>query len=213
MALRYTRREEVANALTHGIGAVISLVGAIVLIFFASMSGSTLEVIAVTIYGTTMLFMYVSSTLVHSLKDGRLKDIFLYFDHASIYLFIAGTYTPFLLIVLQDRIGLFFFFLIWGIAILGSVLKMIFIKKFVLLSTLIYLFLGWFVLFIWKPLAMELETTGLVLLIIGGLFYTFGTIFFLWRGFPYHHAVWHLFVVIGSIFHFFAILFYVVLVG
>ncbi|GEL76047.1 hemolysin III [Tenuibacillus multivorans] len=211
MSYQYTRKEEAVNALTHALGAVLSIAGLVILIIYSSIHGNAWHVVSVTVYGTSMLLMYLSSTIVHSLKDGRAKDIFLYIDHSSIYLFIAGTYTPILLVLLRGSVGWVLFGVIWGVAILGILFKIIFVKRFMIVSTLLYILLGWFIVFAWDPLAQEMELRGLIYLIIGGILYSVGSIFYMWRGFPYHHAVWHLFVVAGSAFHFFAILFYVVL--
>lgn len=211
MTHEFTRKEEAVNAFTHGLGALLSIAGLVVLIVFASINGNAWHVVSVTIYGSTMLLMYLSSTIVHALKDGRAKDIFLFFDHSSIYLFIAGTYTPILLVLLRGPIGWTLFGVIWGVAVLGIIFKIFFVKRFMVVSTLIYILLGWFIVFVWDPLTAEMELRGLIYLVIGGIFYSVGSIFYMWRGFPYHHAVWHLFVIAGSAFHFFAILFYIVL--
>ncbi len=211
MAYEFTRKEEVVNAFTHGLGALLSIAGLVILIIFSSIHGTVWHVVSVTVYGVTMLIMYLSSTIVHALKDGRAKDIFLFIDHSSIYLFIAGTYTPILLVLLRGPIGWTLFGVIWGVSILGIIFKIFFVKRFMVVSTLIYIFLGWFIVFVWNPLAQEMAVRGLIFLVIGGILYSVGSIFYMWRGFPYHHAVWHLFVVAGSAFHFFAILFYIVL--
>ncbi|SER00073.1 hemolysin III [Piscibacillus halophilus] len=211
MAYEFTRKEEAVNAFTHGLGALLSIAGLVILIIFSSIHGTVWHVVSVTVYGVTMLIMYLSSTIVHALKDGRAKDIFLFIDHSSIYLFIAGTYTPILLVLLRGPIGWTLFGVIWGVSILGIIFKIFFVKRFMVVSTLIYIFLGWFIVFVWNPLAQEMAVRGLIFLVIGGILYSVGSIFYMWRGFPYHHAVWHLFVVAGSAFHFFAILFYIVL--
>ncbi|MDV2582300.1 PAQR family membrane homeostasis protein TrhA [Alkalibacillus haloalkaliphilus] len=211
MPYAYSRKEEAANAITHGLGALLSIAGLVVLIVFASLNGSPLQVVSVSIYGTTMLMMYLSSTILHSLKPGKAKDIFLFIDHSSIYLFIAGTYTPILLVLLRGPIGWTVLGVVWGVAILGIVFKIFFVHRFMVVSTLLYIVLGWFIVFVWRPLSAEMELTGLIYLIIGGILYSVGSIFYMWRGFPYHHAVWHVFVIGGSAFHFFAILFYIVL--
>jgi hemolysin III len=205
----YTRREEIANAITHGIGTLLSIAGLVILIIFASMEGTAWHVVSFTIFGVTMLLLYTSSTLVHSFPEGKVKDLFETFDHSSIYLFIAGTYTPLLLVSLRSPLGWTMFGIVWGLAIAGVVFKAFFTKKYLVLSTLFYVMMGWLIVFVWHPLQEVLMPGGIQLLIIGGLLYTFGSIFYIWRGFPYHHAVWHLFVVAGSVMHFFAILLYV----
>lgn len=205
----YSRREEVANAITHGIGAFLSIAALALLIVFASLFGTAWHVVSFTIYGVTMLLLYVSSTLVHSFPEGKVKDLFEIFDHASIYLFIAGTYTPFLFIVVRGSLGWTLFGVVWGIAISGVVFKAFFVKKFLFLSTLFYIAMGWLIVLAWNPLVETLATGGIVLLVAGGLLYTVGTVFYVWRGFPFHHAIWHMFVLAGSAAHFFAILLYV----
>jgi hemolysin III len=206
----YTRKEEVVNAITHGLGAALSIAGLVLLIVFASLKGNAWHVVSFTIYGSTMVILYLSSTLVHSFPDGKVKDILDIFDHSSIYLFIAGTYTPYLLTVVKGSLGWTLFGIVWGIAIAGVIFKAYFVKRFLFLSTFIYILMGWLIIFAWKPLVVALPYNGLVLLVIGGVLYTIGTIFYVWRGFPYHHAVWHLFVIAGSICHYFSILLYII---
>lgn len=205
----YTRREEVANAITHGIGTVLSVAALVLLVVFASLKGTAWHVVSFSIYGTTMLLLYLNSTLVHSLKEGKAKDLFEFFDHSSIYLFIAGTYTPFLLVALRGTLGWSLFGVIWGIAVFGVFFKAFFVKKFLFMSTIFYIAMGWLIVLAWNPLSAVVATGGMVLLTVGGVLYTLGTIFYVWRGFPYHHAIWHVFVLAGSVTHFFAILIYV----
>ncbi len=206
----FTKKEEIINAITHGIGALLSIAGLVLLIIFASLNGNPWQIVSVSIFGTTMLIMYLSSTVVHSLPEGKWKDIFQIFDHSSIYLFIAGSYTPFLLVHLRDELGWILFGTVWGIAIVGVIFKIFFVKKFLVLSTLFYVLMGWLITLVWNPLTAIMDGTGMLLLMIGGLFYTLGAIFYIWRGFIYHHAVWHLFVLAGSIFHFFTVFYYVI---
>lgn len=205
----YSRKEEVVNAITHGIGTVLSIAGLVLLIVFASREGTAWHVVSFTIFGVTMLLLYTASTLVHSFPEGKVKDLFETFDHSCIYLFIAGTYTPFLLVTLRSPLGWTMFGIVWGLALAGVTFKAFFTKKFLVLSTLFYVMMGWLIVFMWNPLQELLMPGGLRLLVIGGLLYTLGSVFYIWRGFPYHHAVWHLFVVAGSLMHFFAIFFYV----
>jgi len=206
----FTKKEEIAHAITHGIGALLSIAALVLLIVFSSLNGDAMQVISGIVFGTTMLFMYLSSTIVHSLPEGKWKDVFQIFDHSSIYLFIAGSYTPFLLVPLRGDIGWTLFGVIWGIAIVGIIFKIFFVKKFLILSTLVYILMGWLIIFVWEPLTNLMHGNGITLLVIGGIFYTVGAIFYMWRSFPYHHAVWHLFVIAGSAFHFFAIFYYVI---
>lgn len=205
----YTKREEIANAITHGIGTLLSIAGLTLLIVFASLEGTAWHVVSFTIFGVTMLLLYTTSTLVHSFPEGKVKDLFETFDHSCIYLFIAGTYTPILLVTLRSPLGWTMFGIVWGLAIAGVVFKAFFTKKYLVLSTMFYVMMGWLIVFVWHPLQEVLMPGGIRLLIIGGVLYTLGSVFYIWRGFPHHHAVWHLFVVAGSVMHFFAILLYV----
>ncbi|WP_070119432.1 PAQR family membrane homeostasis protein TrhA [Bacillus marinisedimentorum] len=202
----YTRKEELVNAVTHGVGVLLSIAALVLLIVYASMEGTAWHVVSFTIYGVTMLILYASSTLVHSFPEGKVKDVFEFCDHAAIYLFIAGTYTPLLLVVIRGALGWTLFGIVWGIAIAGVVFKAFFVKKFLFTSTLLYVFMGWIIIFAWGPLVESFSAAGLWLLVAGGITYTVGTVFYVWRGFPYHHAVWHVFVLAGSAVHFFAIL-------
>ena len=206
----FSRREEILHAITHGIGAVLSVVGLVLLIVFASFSGNPWKIVSATIFGTTMLLMYLSSTIVHSLPQGKWKELFLIFDHSSIYLFIAGTYTPFLFVSLKGTIGWVLFGVVWSIALVGIIFKMFFTRKFIILSTLLYIAMGWLIVLAWKPLTAVLPSPGIVLLVIGGIIYTVGAFFYVYKKIPYHHVIWHIFVLFGSAFHFFAIFYYVI---
>jgi len=205
----YTPKEEIANAITHGIGAILSIVAVIVLVVFASSYGTALHVMSFLMYGLTMLLLYVSSTLVHSFPQGKIKDLFEILDHSSIYLFIAGSYTPITLHIIQGSLGWILFGTAWGLAGVGVLFKVFFTKKFLFTSTILYVVMGWIIILAWKPLIANFGGGGLALLLTGGILYTLGSLFYVWRGFIFHHAVWHLFVLAGSTFHFFAIFFYV----
>lgn len=202
----FSRNEEIANAITHGIGFLLSIAALVILIVNAANTGTVWHIVSFSIYGVTMILLYLSSTLVHSFPKGKVKDLFEIFDHAAIYLFIAGTYTPILFITLRGAVGWTLFAIVWSLAIAGVVFKVFFVKKFLYTSTLLYVLMGWIIVFAWKPLIVELPTIGIYFLVLGGALYTIGTIFYMWRSFPFHHAVWHLFVIAGSVFHFFAIL-------
>lgn len=201
----FTKEEEVVNWVTHAIGIVISLAAFIALTVFASIHATTLHVVSFSVFGASMLLLYTSSTLLHALPKGKLKDTFEIMDHASIYFFIAGTYTPFLFIAVQGWLGWALFAFIWSAAIAGSVLKIFFVKKYMFLSTIGYIILGWQIVFIWEPISSVLPSTGLHYLIAGGILYTIGAIFYMWRAFKYHHGVWHLFVLAGTISHVIAV--------
>ncbi|MFC0472298.1 hemolysin III family protein [Halalkalibacter kiskunsagensis] len=205
----FSKGEEIANAITHGIGALLSVVALVLLVVYSSIYGSAWHVVSFTIYGVTMLLLYFSSTMVHAFPKGKVKDLFEIFDHASIYLFIAGSYTPLLFIVVQGTLGWTLFGIVWGIATIGVVFKIFFVKKFLFMSTIFYIAMGWLAIFAIKPIVETLPPAGTALLFVGGICYTVGTIFYVWRGFKFHHAIWHLFVLAGSIFHFFLIMLFV----
>ncbi|MFB7642666.1 PAQR family membrane homeostasis protein TrhA [Peribacillus butanolivorans] len=206
----YTKKEEVVNAITHGVGVLLSIAALVFLIIFSVQKGSAWHVVISVIYGVSMLLLYVSSTLVHSFPAGKTKDLFEIFDHSAIYLFIAGTYTPIMLLVIQGTLGWTLLGIVWGVAVIGVVFKAFFVKKFLFLSTILYIAMGWLIVIAWGPLSASMPSAGIQLLVAGGLLYTFGAVFYVWRGFPYHHAVWHLFVLAGSVAHFFAVLFYII---
>jgi len=204
----YSRKEELANAITHGIGSLLSLAALVLLVVFASLHGTVWHIVSFAIYGITMVLLYLSSTLVHGLPEGKAKQLFEIFDHSAIYLFIAGTYTPILFNVIRGPLGWTLFGVVWGIAVAGIVFKAFFVKRFLYTSTLFYILMGWVIVIAWGPLTENMPARGVALLVIGGVLYTLGTIFYVWRSFPYHHAVWHMFVLAGSVAHFFAVLGY-----
>ena len=207
---QYTNGEEIANSITHGIGMLLSIGGLAVLVGFASIHGNVWHITACSIFGATLILSYASSTLYHSIPLPRAKRILKMIDHSAIYLLIAGTYTPFTLVSLRGPWGWSLFGTIWGIAILGIVLKATVLGKIAGISTAIYLAMGWIVVVAVKPLFNLVESGGLVLLFLGGLAYSAGVIFYAWKQLPYNHAIWHLFVLLGSLSHYFAILLYVI---
>ncbi|MGG0719480.1 hemolysin III family protein [Robertmurraya massiliosenegalensis] len=206
----FTKSEEIANAITHGVGALLSIVALVFLIIQSAIHGNAWHIVSFTLFGSTMLLMYLCSTMLHSLPSGKAKDIFEIFDHSAIYFFIAGTYTPFLFLVIKGWLGWTIFGIVWGLAIGGTVFKSFFAKKFVLYSTLLYVLMGWLIVFAWKPLMNNLPQNAILLLVIGGLLYTLGSVFYVWRGFKYHHTLWHVFVIGGSVAHFFCVFLYLV---
>lgn len=205
----FSKQEEMANSITHGIGALLSISALVILIVYSSLYGNAWHVVSFSIFGGTMFILYMSSTLLHSFPEGRAKDVFEILDHSSIYFFIAGTYTPFLLVVIKGTMGWTLFGIVWGLAVAGTVFKCFFVKKYLVTSTALYVVMGWLIAFAWKPLVNNLSSEGMIYLVIGGALYTLGAIFYVWRGFKYHHAVWHLFVIGGSVAHFFCVLVYV----
>ena len=201
--------EERLNAVTHGIGAVAAAIGLVFLVLLAYEYGSVWHVVSFSIYGATLFLMYLMSTLYHSFRNERVKSLFKIFDHSAIYLLIAGTYTPFALIILHGWLGWTMLGIIWSLALVGIVLTCFYVNRFHKLSTLCYVLMGWLIVICIKPMLERLDTMGMVWLAIGGLFYSVGAIFYLLKRMPYNHAVWHLFVIAGSAFQFFAVLFYV----
>ncbi len=206
----YSVGEEIANSITHGLGALLSAVGLVILIILAAWRGDAWKMVSFIIYGFSLIVLYLSSTFYHSFRSPRLKKIFRVFDHSAIYVLIAGTYTPFLLIILRNTLGWTLFAILWGLALGGIVFKLFFIQKFRILSTVIYLFMGWLGVVAFKQLLASLPTTAIGLLVAGGLSYTVGVIFYAWKKLPYGHAVWHLFVMAGSLFHYLAVLWFLV---
>jgi len=197
------------NSVSHLVGAALALAGTVVLLVFASLDGDVRRIVAYSIYGTTLFLLYLISTLYHGLP-GRAKRVFRILDHQSIYLLIAGTYTPFTLITLDGSVGWSMFLAIWGMAILGLILDTLPRQGVRWLPFIIYLVMGWLALVALEPLLAALPRAGFIWLLAGGLFYTFGTIFFgLDKWYPWMHGVWHLFVLAGSICHYVAILVYV----
>jgi hemolysin III len=207
---QYTLAEEITHAITHGVGLLLSVAGLVVLIVLASLRGDTWHVVSVSVYGATLVLLYSASTFYHALPAPRAKRVFRTLDHAAIYVLIAGTYTPFMLVNLRGGWGWALFGVVWGLAVLGIVLEAVAKQRVRVLSVILYLGLGWLIAIAVKPLVQSVEPGGLVLLVAGGLAYSVGVVFYGWKRLPYHHAVWHLFVMAGSLFHFFAVLFYVI---
>lgn len=198
--------EEVANALTHGIGFFLSVIGLGVLWFFAIQSGDPWKLISASIFGFSMVLLYASSTLYHSTRDPQLKYTFRILDHCAIYVMIAGSYTPFTLLTLRDTFGWILFAIVWAIAICGIIFKIFFVGRFKILSLMSYLGMGWLIVFAGEQLVAQLPENALYLLIAGGLSYTVGTVAFILERLAFSHAVWHLFVLSGTCCHYFAVL-------
>lgn len=207
---KYSCAEEIANSITHGLGSLLAIGGLAVLVGFASIHGDAWHITACSIFGATLILSYASSTLYHSIPLPAAKRVLRIIDHSAIYLLIAGTYTPFTLVNLRGAWGWSLFATIWGLALLGILLKSTMLGRISGVSTLIYLAMGWIVLIAIKPMLGAVEDGGLLLLLLGGLSYSSGVIFYAWKRLPFNHAIWHLFVLAGSLFHYFAILFYVI---
>ncbi len=202
--------EETANSISHGIGLALSLIGLPTLIVFACLRGTASHIVSCSIYGSTLVLMYAASTLYHGFQTPRLKRIFRIFDHISIYLLIAGTYTPFTLVTLWPSYGRALFGLVWGMALAGIVLTVFFVGRFQVISTVAYLVMGWVAVVAVKPVLATIPPNGILWIVAGGLAYTLGVVFFVWQRLPYSHTIWHVFVLVGSICHYFAVMFYVV---
>ncbi|GAB6099920.1 hemolysin III family protein [Halanaerocella petrolearia] len=204
---RYSQNEEITNAILHGIGLGLAIAALVILIIFAKQSDNILHMVSFIIYGSTLIILYLASTLYHSFPKGKVKDIFQLLDHSSIYLLIAGTYTPITLITLQGKLGWSIFITVWIIAIVGIILEVIPRKRFKFISILLYVVMGWLIIFAIKPLLATMNDKSITFLVTGGVLYTVGIFFYLAKKMKYSHAIWHLFVLAGSICHFFTILF------
>ena len=205
-SLIFSKREEVANAVTHGVGALLAIAALVLLIVFAALQGSAWHVSGFAIFGTTLVVLYSMSTLYHSLTHPGAKRLFRKFDHMSIFLLIAGTYTPFCLTALHGWLGWTLFGIVWFCAVGGIVHKAFYTGKAELISTILYIVMGWIVVFFIKPVYHYMSFEGFSFLLMGGFFYTLGAFFFIKDKIPYYHSIWHLFVLGGSVCHFFAVL-------
>jgi hemolysin III len=199
--------EEIANSITHGIGALLSIVALIILIIVAGRTGDFWHLVSFSIYGSTLILLYLSSTLYHSFTSPKLKNLFARFDHISIFLLIAGTYTPILLTSLRGVWGWTLFGIIWTVALVGAIIRSIYVHRFRKLMVAIYLIMGWMFVLAGNQIYQKLPSISLTFLVLGGVAYSVGVVFYMWRKLPYSHGIWHLFVLAGSILHFFAIYF------
>ena len=205
----YSEAEELVNRLTHGLGALLSIAGAIALISLAADQNDGYRLVSACIYGGAMVTFYSISALYHSVRKPYLRYLLNILDHSGIYLMIAGSYTPFTLVTLRGPWGWSLLAVVWGLGTVGAILKFFTIHRLPTIGPLVYLALGWSVVFAWKPLCAALAANGLLLLLAGGAAYSIGVIFYLWDRLPYNHAIWHVFVLAGSACHFFAIFYYV----
>lgn len=203
---RYTELEERANVLTHALGVVLSLVGLSILAFLAFRFGDVWHQVSLLIYGTTLVMLYAASAMYHSTKEEKKRLRMRIIDHVSIYLLIAGTYTPFSLINLRENWGVPLLLAVWMLAAVGVVMKFFFINTKKWVSAVLYIGLGWLVVIAIEPILAHVPMYGLLWLVSGGVIYTVGVVFYVWKSLPYHHAIWHLFVLGGSICHFFAVM-------
>ncbi len=205
----YTVSEDIANSVTHGVAAALSIAGLSVLVTFAALKGDPWRIVAFSIYGSTLVALYVASTLYHSIRYPAVRRVLRQVDHAVIYLLIAGTYTPFTLVLCRGSWGWLLFALTWSIAGLGVFIKTFFTGRFEGFSLILYLVLGWLIVLFLKPMIETIPLTAIIWMAVGGLFYTFGVAFYVWDRLPFNHAIWHLFVIAGSAAHFFVVFFFV----
>jgi len=201
--------EEIANSIIHGIGAVLSIAGLVVIIVIASKKGGALRITSLSVYGASMIIMFLMSTMSHGLVTVKAKNVFEILDHSSVYTLIAGTYTPICLILVGGAWGWVFFGIAWGLAALGIIFKVFFTGRYIKLSSAIYVIMGWLVLAAIWPVINFIPKEFLLWLLAGGLLYTFGVIFYVWRRIKFHHAIWHMFVLGAAVCHFFALLLFV----
>ena len=202
-----TTGEEIINAITHGIGSLLSIAALVVLIIIAGRQGDIWHLVSFSIYGSTLILLYLSSTLYHSFSNPKVKNLFARFDHISIFMLIAGTYTPILLTSMRGIWGWTLFGIIWGLAIVGAVIRSIYLHRFRKLMVAVYLLMGWMFVIAGKQIYLSLPSASITFLVLGGIAYSVGVVFYMWRRLPYAHGIWHLFVLAGSVLHFFAIYF------
>ena len=199
-------REEIATAVTHGIGALASAAAGAVLVTLATLHGTRMQMVSALVFGSSLLLLYTASTLYHAIPSMTVKRRLKVFDHCAIYLLIAGTYTPFALIGLRGPVGWWLFGIVWGLAAVGVTFKLFFTGRFKLFSTLVYIGMGWMAIFAIKPMMSSIPLPSLMWLLAGGVAYTAGTVFYHNERLRYSHAVWHLFVLMGSACHYIAVI-------
>jgi hemolysin III len=203
----YTKNEELANIISHGMGLLMSVPGLIALILVSRQAEDPWQLVGFIIFGLSLTLLYFFSTAYHSITDYSLKQKFRILDHSAIFVLIAGTYTPFLVVHLRGPLGWTMMGVIWGLAIAGIIIKLVFGVRYKKLSLALYILMGWLCVFAFREMYANLPSHSFYLLVIGGLLYTGGVVFYNWKKLPYHHAIWHLFVLGGSAFHYFAILY------
>lgn len=206
LSQKQTLGEEIANSITHGTGVALSIAALVILVVFAAKRSDAFKVVSFSIYGATMIILYLASTLYHAFPQPNVKRFFRILDHSSIFLLIAGTYTPVMIGTIRGGWGWTFFGIIWALAIIGINLKIFAMGKLKVLSTIIFIFMGWMVVIAVHPIKQATNHAFLMWMLIGGLAYTLGVVFYAWKKLPYHHSIWHLFVLGGSICHFFGML-------
>lgn len=209
----YSTGEEIANSVTHGVAALLSIAGLVVMLSMMPVTAGAATITAAAVFGASMIFLYTASTLYHAIPNLRVKRILQVLDHSAIYVMIAGSYTPFCLVTLKGTTGTMLCIAVWSIALAGIILQPVLMKRAEWLNCLLYLLLGWCVVLVFEPLMAALPSAGIWLLAAGGVVYSLGVIFYLWERIPYNHAIWHLFVLGGTVLQFFSVLFYVLPAG
>jgi len=211
--MRYSPLEEKINIISHAVGLVLGIVALVLMVVKASLYGNAWHIVGVSIFGASLICLYAASTLYHSAKGPTARSRLRVFDHATIFVLIAGTYTPFTLVTLNGWVGWLLFGLCWGIAVTGIILKLFFTGRYDVLSTLMYIFMGWMIIFAAKPLMNNLSADGLWWLIVGGVAYTLGAVIYGIKKIPLNHAIFHMFVLLGSFCHFITVYSYVLPTG
>ena len=205
----YEYKEEQLNVISHAIGLVLSIIALVFLVVYSVKYGTATHVVSFSIYGTSLIVLYSASTFYHYSKSPKLRSRLNIFDHAAIYVLIAGTYTPFTLVVLKGWVGWTIFGVSWGLAIIGIALKLFYTGKYDKISTIAYVLMGWLIIIAIKPLIDNFSFNGLMWILFGGIFYTVGALLFMMRSLKFNHAIFHIFVLLGSFCHFMAVFYYV----
>ncbi|MCK5638334.1 MAG: hemolysin III family protein [Flavobacteriaceae bacterium] len=205
----YDPKEEKLNVISHALGLVLSIIALVLLVVYSSTYGSAKHIVSFSIYGASLIVLYSASTFYHYSKNPKLRKRLNIFDHAAIYILIAGTYTPFTLVILKGWIGWTIFGVSWGLALTGVILKLFYTGKYDKISTIAYVLMGWVIIFALKPLINNFPLKGLLWLLAGGIFYTVGAILYSFKNMKYNHVIFHIFVLLGSFCHFMAVFFYV----
>ena len=203
---RYTLGEEIFNAVSHGAGGLLSIAGTVVLIVLCAVYSDAWSVISACVYGASLIILYTMSTLYHAITNEKAKKFFRVMDHNTIFFLIAGTYTPFTLVTLRGKLGWILFGIVWGSALIGIILNSIDLEKFRKPSVVCYILMGWVIIIAVNPMLNSLPGLSLVFLLLGGIFYTVGVIFYSLKKIKWFHSVWHLFTVSGSVLHYFSVL-------
>ncbi len=208
-SMMYTVGEEIFNSVSHGVGVLLSIAALVLLIVFAAIYSDGYGLASALVYGISLILLYTMSMVYHIVQNKTAKKVLRIFDHCSIFILIAGTYTPYLLVSMRGALGWTIFGIIWGVTVIGILMNAISLEKFRILSLICYVLMGWGIILSIKPLAQNLALPGLMLLIAGGVVYTVGVVFYVLKKYRYMHSIWHLFVLAGSIFHYFSILLFV----